>query len=884
MRSVPPYAEVRAWARSSDITSNREWRRRGRAGLLPTTFPSHPDVKYQGIGWSGWDEFLPEKIRMSFTEYRDRIRRLNLKSGKEFHQWAKNNKEFLRTEGLTSSPWTVYPDEFLSFSDLIGTEPGKPSLRKDWLSLEEFCALIRPLKLTGKRMWVAYYAEHKKDPEFSRVPARPDTKYKKSWKYLLGADIKEWTRKDGWKSYQELQAYAQNHHLTNQAEWAEHHIKHRPDGVPASINTIQAFPEWTTEAAFFGHDEYHRNLSKQLLEFLDEIWPIRESIDEGSWFMLLQERGLEKDAQKRLKCSSMHDTIKALCLDPNVREKIAIAREETENGKVLPKPAREQNDEIPEASEDQSAEYTPRLAVEVFRALDELPASTPPSAIDWAVKKLMSNLRNEYMQNGEENVRSILDAHPKGLHFTKISVQMEAELNKIHALHVPEWRLEIDEQKKEPTRMQSYTAVKMKDSKTWGNWSGTGAGKTGSAGLAAFALDAQLTVVIVANSNLHQWKTELEKCFRNVHVFFDANEVRKGRGSFLVLNYDGFSQKGSRRLVKQLVALKPDLLVLDEVSLVKQRGQLDKSIRRRRVESLRRRLPKAKVLAMSASPIINDLSEPVSILQLMVNTPDLGVFTRPTIRNAMNIFYLLSKDGMRYTPDHSHVIDRNPIEVNGSVEMREQLLQCGSDILRIEQILMPLKLDAIKNYIKKGTVIYTQYVEGITGQIQAFVENLGFTCALFTGEESGAAREEIKRDFMAGAVDVLIGSQAMMYGVDGLQTRSNQLIILSPPWTSANMDQVEGRLVRPGSAFHSIEIITPRVVFQVGPNSWSWDNDRYKRIESKRDLAACATDGRIPSMQLMSQEKFARLKMQTLADFEQQSSLAGIAENILQEV
>ena len=124
---------------------------------------------------------------------------------------------------------------------------------------------------------------------------------------------------------------------------------------------------------------------------------------------------------------------------------------------------------------------------------------------------------------------------------------------------------------------------------------------------------------------------------------------------------------------------------------------------------------------------------------------------------------------------------------------------------------------------------------------------------------------------MRGTVQVLIGSSAMMLGVDGLQTRSNRIIVVSPPWTSAAMEQVEGRIIRPGSAFHSVEVITPRVILRVGENEWSWDNDRYRRIESKRDLASCATEGRVPSMVHMSENKFARLRMQTLADFEAQA-------------
>ena len=190
---------------------------------------------------------------------------------------------------------------------------------------------------------------------------------------------------------------------------------------------------------------------------------------------------------------------------------------------------------------------------------------------------------------------------------------------------------------------------------------------------------------------------------------------------------------------------------------------------------------------------------------------------RPTIANALNVFYHLSKPGVRYQPERSHVIDRIPITVPGTDETRTKLLQVGSDILQIEQILMPAKLEAVKHLIKPGTVIYTQYVQGITPLIQNFLDGMNFTTALFTGEESAHVREEIRKDFMAGVIDVLIGSQALMLGVDGLQTRSNQIIILSPPWTSSAMDQVEGRVVRPGSAFHSIDIITPRVVFQVVP-------------------------------------------------------------------
>ena len=58
-----------------------------------------------------------------------------------------------------------------------------------------------------------------------------------------------------------------------------------------------------------------------------------------------------------------------------------------------------------------------------------------------------------------------------------------------------------------------------------------------------------------------------------------------------------------------------------------------------------------------------------------------------------------------------------------------------------------------------------------------------------------------------GKVDVLISSVPVGTGVDGLQYVCNRMIVISLPWTSAEYEQLIGRLYRQGSAFDKVEVI-----------------------------------------------------------------------------
>jgi superfamily II DNA or RNA helicase len=340
-----------------------------------------------------------------------------------------------------------------------------------------------------------------------------------------------------------------------------------------------------------------------------------------------------------------------------------------------------------------------------------------------------------------------------------------------------------------------------------------------------------------------------------VRVFFDPKGVERGAGAFLILNYEKFQNERARALTKEVVRLQPDLLVLDEVQLVKQRGNTV-SKRRGALVGMRQRLRKTRVLVMSATPVINDISEGVSLLEFATGKT-LNLKTRSTVDNALALHYELVRHGMRFRLNYEQSLNVRQIKAQDD-NLLDTLKQQRRDALAIEQTLLPVKLEAIRKAIRSGTVIYLDYVEGMVPVVRSFVESLGLSVAEYTGDTDTAEREQVKGRFINGTIDVLIGSRAIGLGVDGLQRRCDQLIMLSLPWTAAAYEQVIGRVYRQGSTFKTVDVLLPQVIVAMDGERWSWDEQRYRLVEDKRTLSDCAVDGVIPTHLSVNREEFTR--------------------------
>ena len=218
--------------------------------------------------------------------------------------------------------------------------------------------------------------------------------------------------------------------------------------------------------------------------------------------------------------------------------------------------------------------------------------------------------------------------------------------------------------------MQLYVAYKVKTNQYFGNFSGTGAGKTLSAVLASRVIDSKMTLIICPNDVVGQWA-------RNIVEIFPHSKVITGKDAFyqtyneneyqyLVLNYDKFSQEDSPNLILNLAKEKVDFVVLDEIHFVKKRDE-ESSQRRKNLDGLmtavRKKNNNVKVLGLSATPVVNNLMEGRSLLELITGKIYDDVATRPTIPNAVTLYEKLSIVSIRELPQYDIDVHTEHIDV-----------------------------------------------------------------------------------------------------------------------------------------------------------------------------------------------------------------------------
>jgi hypothetical protein len=479
------------------------------------------------------------------------------------------------------------------------------------------------------------------------------------------------------------------------------------------------------------------------------------------------------------------------------------------------------------------------------------------SLIQYKLRKLWNSVLND------ETTVDTLRVSDGGKYFNQIKGTFLSEYESV-CNYLPPVGYSFPHQ---PNLMQKLSVSRLVKNKTYGNWSGTGAGKTLAFIIASREIDARLTLIIAINSTIKQTCKYIKSVYPNSEVFTEYNidyKFDKNKHNYLVLNYEKFQQTYSEELFQSLTNNNIiDFVVIDEVHNAKQLQEDNESIRRgvlnRLMGRIREKNPNLFTSVMSATPVINNLFEAKSLLSLMTGLEYEDINTRRTLPNALKVFQQLILNGLRYIPKYdisvSELTSRNRpnLNIDGSHLMDALLALPRQDFIAAEKLLLPDKLNAIKPELKQGTILYTYYTTDIVDLIKDFVVESGFTVGTYTGEESSDLRNETLNKFINGDIDILIGSKPIATGVDGLQDICNRMILLTLPWTDAEYTQLKGRVYRQGSKFNNVEFIIPQIKIDLGENEiWSWDIQRLNLIKNKRTLADAAVDGIIPSKILPS--------------------------------
>jgi superfamily II DNA or RNA helicase len=317
------------------------------------------------------------------------------------------------------------------------------------------------------------------------------------------------------------------------------------------------------------------------------------------------------------------------------------------------------------------------------------------------------------------------------------------------------------------------------------------------------------------------------------------------------LNYDKFSQEDSPNLILNLAKQKIDFIILDEVHFVKKRDE-DSSLRRRNLDGLmsavRRKNSQVKVLGLSATPVVNNLMEGRSLLELITAKIYDDISTKPTISNAVTLYEKLSTISIRELPQYSIDLHTDHIDVIAEKPKLISMTHLKGNPLAVEQFLTDARIPQIIKLINDQTIIYTEYVTEVVEKLSKAMTDAGYSFALYTGFD----RTGLKR-FLQKKVQVLIASKPISVGVDGIQHICNRLIINTLPWTNAQYQQLLGRLVRKGQIRDVVHVY----IVKVNISGYPYDELKWKRIQFKRTLADCAVDGRLPERNLVTPQQAA---------------------------
>ncbi|MEO2013904.1 MAG: zinc-ribbon domain-containing protein [Fuerstiella sp.] len=487
----------------------------------------------------------------------------------------------------------------------------------------------------------------------------------------------------------------------------------------------------------------------------------------------------------------------------------------------------------------------------------DLWSTADEEAVDFLIASGIAKLwKRAYDPDHLNDVKDETETHREIEYSERVRSQFRDELDAAESLPIPDgYKFQIDGEPIIPNLMQRHVAAQVRDRRRVGNWSGTGAGKTLSAVLASRVVDADLTVILCPNAVIHNgWTDTILNAFPTARLATKtlAPDWPSGDGPrYLILNYETLQQPTSEpRLAEFLKANRVDCVVVDEIHYAKQRTE-EASRRRRLTTALcagaAETNPQLAVLGMSATPVINNLREGVSMVELISGVEHSDLQTVATVNNCMKIHQRLVRLGTRWMPPYPEFGKQNPrVDVSHVVDEIRALPKGSSGLLNLEQILVEQKLDCILEHVEDGTLIYSEYVDGIVPALTKALIDAGWKVGRYTGQDkTGLA------PFLKGELNVLIGSSSVGTGVDGLQHRARKLIIACPPWTAAAYEQLVGRLVRQGQQ-QPVEVVFPITFAEVNGEEWSWCQSRLNRIEYKKSIADAAVDGIVPTGHLRS--------------------------------
>ncbi len=859
-RRYRSFEQAKRFVQSLGFKSKSDWYAWSKTSARPKDIPGIPSRKYLEE-WKGWGDFLgtgtvaPQNLEFkSFEEAKAYVRSLNIRSIAEWNAIAKSGK---KQKGIPRSPAVVYSEEWQGWGDFLGTGAIATKDRK-YKSFREVTSYARSLGFKKEREWRNWC---KTDGKPKDIPAHPDRTYAKEWTgwgdFLGTGAVSCWNRE--FRPFEEARNFVQSLGLKNRHDWDSwSKSKSRPKDIPTSPGDVYRLDGWQGMGDWLG--VVNRWDENNIRIFVSSLLPQLETLSPAGLYVIFQQAGLNVSCQNKHK--AFLQAIKTGKFPKDELEKFVNGEESLvdefisgskftlEDGKLdLNTSMEDLENTLSENEINIAGDYLPNVDVkEILATLDsQIFSNIDTEVMDFFIKEAVAKIWQRAYSNPEETFIKINQYEANGLYSSEVKRIFIEDFTQANQLGIPSgYSFQYL-----PNLMQRYTAYLVKSRKRIGNWSGTGAGKTLSAILASRVIDSKLTIICCPNNVVGNWEVNISKIYPDsifVSKTIDVKKHSEDKHRYIILNYEFFQQPYAQsRLLRLLNEQSVDFVIIDEIHYSKQR-EVEKMSQRKKVIAAFLSEAYAKnenlhVLGMSATPVINNLFEGKTLIELVTGFHHDELKTKPSVDNCISLYQKFVSHGIRWLPEYNYqlnVHDDILIDCTELVPEIKKQSQLGS-MVDLEIILTKAKIPFILANLKAKTIVYTHYVKDILLSLQSAIELQGWKVAIFTGENKSGLEA-----FIDGDADVLIASSCVGTGVDKLQFVCNRLIVNSLPWTHAEFEQLKGRIYRQGQIHDHVDVFVPLTFAMVNGEKWSWCESRWKRIQFKKSISDASVDGVIP--------------------------------------
>jgi hypothetical protein len=261
-----PFSDARNFVRLLGLRSGLEWNEYLKQNKLPRNIPNRPSSVYSNEGWIGIADWLGIEPRTSgkiFMEFED---------AREFirNQNLQSREEYLKYLNSVSAAKDIpkYPNQayknngWISWGDWLGTGRIADNL-KEYKSFEEARIFARELKLLTRKSWEDLASKNKLPSDIPKVPQHV---YKsKGWKgfadFLGLAGVRGLS--SNFLEFQEARDFVHRLGLKNWTQWRLY--KELPPSIPRNAAVVYKNKGWVNWGDWLGTN----NLANTAKDFLD---------------------------------------------------------------------------------------------------------------------------------------------------------------------------------------------------------------------------------------------------------------------------------------------------------------------------------------------------------------------------------------------------------------------------------------------------------------------------------------------------------------------------------------------------------------------------------------------------------------------------------------